>query len=314
MAQKCAVKMGDKVSPLEGSSNGETGTCPTCLTPGVVLSVVGGYIRAHVIADREVPENNPKAPTLVPVATKKRGTGLSEPVVTLTDTGLRIGDPRGAERRRVLEIESATGTGTVQVPRRVQGEGTTKSGKPRMVTKMVDVPATEEHVREALDYWRKRRVSSDAGRKRQNDMITSLARRLEAIMAVQEVRYNQGTRALDVIGTVPVAQQQELSGVADAASAHRGPTLVPGRDVAPRLRDPERSWDEGTDLRRDGTVRKATTLDQPRGRDRFDRKITDVPEPKKPRTAGERRRYRREQAQLRKLAAAGARQSNGKRA
>lgn len=86
---------------------------------------------------------------------------------------------------------------------------------------------------------------------------------------------------------VPTAAMQ------DAAFAHRGPTLVKGRDTAPRLRDPELSWDEPTDLRQDGSVRKTSTLDVPLGRERFDKKITDVPPPKRKRTAAERRRFRR---------------------
>lgn len=279
---KCVVKMGDKVSPVEGSSDGETGTCPTCKTPGVVLSVVGGYIRAHTVADREIPENNPKPATLTekPV---KYGKGLTEPMVDLTDTGLRTGDPRIAEQRRVVDIEGANGLGTVKVPRKVQGTGVTKSGKPRMVTKLIDVPATEENTREALDYWRKKKPQSDTGRKAQNDNVSALVRRLEAMRKGAEVL---------------------AADMADSASVHRGPTLVPGRDTAPRLRDPEKPWTEPTDLRRDGRVRLSTTLDQPRGRDRFDRKITDVPEPAPKRTPSQRRAYRR------KMAAKMARQSN----
>lgn len=59
----------------------------------------------------------------------------------------------------------------------------------------------------------------------------------------------------------------------------RGPVLVKGRDTVPRLREAGLSWAEATDLRQDGSVRMSTTLDQPLGRERFDRKITDVPEP-----------------------------------
>ena len=138
------------------------------------------------------------------------------------------------------------------------GEGVTKRGKPRMVTRMTDVEATEEHVREALAYWKGRKPRTDASRLAQNQHVSELVRRLEAM--------RQGAGTLD-------------AAMVDACQAHRGPTLVPGRDTAPRLRDPELPFDVATDLRRDGTVRKATTLDQPRGRDRFDRKITDVPEP-----------------------------------
>lgn len=303
MTVKCKIKMTDKLSPVEGSVKGaegkRTGTCPECLTPGVMLSIVGEFIRAHVVTSVESPENNPQAPTLVTKASKKEGTGLSEPMVMLTDTGVRIGDPREAEQRRTAEIEGATGTGTVKVPRKVQGTGTTKSGAPRMTTKMVDVPATEEHVREALDYWRKRNPRkakdgsvSDAARKRQNDNVSALIRRLEALTEAQVTRYDETRHAFDVV-TVPVADQPALSAATDTAQAHRGPTLVRGRDTAPRLRDPELSWDEPTDLRSNGEVRKTSTLDLPLGRERFDRKITDVPEPKRKRTPAERRRYRR---------------------
>ena len=276
MTVKCKIKMTDKLTPVEGSVKGaegkRTGTCPECATPGVMLSIVGEFIRAHVVTSVESPENNPQAPTLVTKASKKEGTGLSEPMVTLTDTGVRTGDPREAEQRRVAEIEGATGTGTVKVPRKVQGEGKTKSGAPRMTTKLTEVPATDETVREALDYWLGKSPKSDTGRKAQNANVSSLTRRLEAMRAGSE------TLSADM---------------ADSAQAHRGPTLVRGRDTAPRLRDPELSWDEPTDLRQNGEVRRTTTLDQPLGRERFDRKITDVPEPKRKRTAAERRRYRR---------------------
>jgi len=324
MALKCKIKMTDKIKPVSGSvksanAGGGTGTCPECDTPGVMLSIVGGYIRAHVIADREVPENNPEAPTLIAKKEKKVGKGLSEPVTDLTDTGVRIGDPRAGEQRRVVELQGATGNGTVKVPRRVPTGEKTKSGAPRMTTKMVDVPVTEEHVREALEYWHKRPVTartSDSMRKRKNEMITAHARLLEAVLSAQEVRYNSATRSLDVIGTVPVTDRAELSAQEDRAQAHRGPTLVPGRDTAPRLRDPELPWGQSTDLRRDGSVRKSTTLDQPRGRDRFDRKITDVPEPAPTLSASAKRRNRRKKLdqEHRRLAVKMSRQSNGKRA
>lgn len=298
----CKIKMTDKLLPVEGSVLPDgTGTCPKCDTPGVMLSIVGGFIRKHVVAATAVPENNPQPATLVepPV---KHGKGLSEPQTDLTDTGLRTGDPRAAEQRRVAEIEGAAGIGTVQVPRKVKGTGTTKSGDPRMTTKMVDVPSSEETVREALEYWRKKRITkktSDASRVKQQEMISLLARRLESIMAVQEVRYNSATRKLDVVATVPVAEQSELSATPDSAAAHRGPTLVPGRDVTPRQRPVDLPWSESTDKLRNGETRKRTTLDEPRGRDRFDRKITDVPAPERKRTAAERRRFRRQQQQQR---------------
>lgn len=207
------------------------------------------------------------------------GKGLTEPTTDVTDTGVRTGDPRGAERRRVVELEGAAQAGTVKVP--VKGE----KGR----TKLVEAPATEENVRAALEYWRTRKPRTEASRVAQNENVSALIRRLEAIMDAQEMRYNEDTHAFDVVH-VPDAGQHAVT---DAAQGHRGPTLVPGRDGAPRLRDPELPFTESTDLRRDGSVRKSTTLDEPLGRLRFDRKITDVAAPKRKRTGAEKRRYRR---------------------
>lgn len=104
---------------------------------------------------------------------------------------------------------------------------------------------------------------------------------------------------------VPTAQKS------DVAVALRGPTLVPGRDLPPRQRPVDAPWDEVTDRRRDGSVRLSTTLDQPRGRDRFDRKITDVPEPEAPVSRSAKRRNRRKKLEL---SAKLSRQSSGERA
>jgi len=96
-------------------------------------------------------------------------------------------------------------------------------------------------------------------------------------------------------------------GVADPVmtTGHgRGPTLVRGRETTPAVReeadaswaqipaDTQVPWEIDPERREGGT---RTVLDQPLGRERFDRKITTVPEPKKRRTAAERRRYRRSQ-------------------
>lgn len=294
MSVKCKIKMTDKVLPVEGSATGperdRTGTCPECQTPGVMLSIVGEYVRAHTVSASPLPENNPKAG--VPIketrehkhAGSKVSTGLSEPVTDLTDTGARTGDPRAAEQRRTAEIEGAAGIGVVQVPRKVPGKGKLKSGAPRMTTKLTDVPATEGHVREALEYWRGRRITertSDAVRKRQAEMVSSLSRRLEGFRKAREDKL-PGKRG-------------HLVASRDTAQGHRGPTLVRGRDTTPRVREAGIPWSEGTDLRRDGTVRKCTTFEDPLGRERFDRKITDVPEPPKKRSAAERNRWRKEQ-------------------
>lgn len=280
-AVKCTVKMGDKIEPVPGSvkPNGYAfkGTCPKCNTPGVQLSIVGNYVRAHVIAAEEVAENNPQPATLVesPV---KYGSGLREPVTDLTDTGLRVGDPNAAEQRRTVEIQAALGTATVRIP--VKGE----KGR----AKLTEVPATEENIRKALAYWKGRKPRADKSRQEQRDMVAKLYRMLDAVRDGAD-RFKARTE--------------------DRASVLRGPALVPGRPTAPRVRDPKLPWSEPTDIRQNGEVRKATTIDQPRGRDRFDRKILEVPEPPKRRTPAERRRWRREQALKARLS----RQSSGKR-
>lgn len=297
---KCKINMGSKVLPVPGSVKGpegkQLGTCPECYTPGVMLSIVGGYVRAHVVASTEIPENNPQPATVVPERrahkhaskTNKVTTGLAEPLVDLVDTGVRIGDPRGAEKRRTAQIEGAAGIGIVQVPRKVESGTKLKSGAPRMTTKMVDVPATEEHVREALDYWRNRKITertSDAVRLKAVEMVTLLARRLESIMSAQVVAYNAESRSLDIVAVDPVADQPALSASVDAASTQRGPTLV--RGTAETFQRPvNMPWNEHAKPRSRGT------MEAPLGRERFDRMITDVPAPKRKRTAAERRRYR----------------------
>lgn len=273
---KCRVKMQDKIAPVEGSVKGvegkRTGTCPVCDTPGVMLSIVGEYVRTHTVAATEIAANNPQPPTLIE-APVKYGKGLREPVTDLTDTGLRTGDPLAAERRRTTELHAVNGTGTVKIP----VEGKTESG--RKATKLTPVPVTEDNVRTALKYWRSRKPRSVKGQQTQRDTVADLYRMLRAM--------SDGQEAYD--------------GTYDAASVARGPALVPGRSMTPRQRDPELPWSEPTDLRRNGQVRMSTTVDMPRGRDRFDRAITDVPEPPRKRTASERRRWRREQSLRAKL-------------
>lgn len=343
MSVACKITMKNKVRPVKGSATGternRTGTCPKCQTPGVMLSIVGEYIRAHEIASVPIPKNNPQPVMTVaekrehPHAGKKVSSGLSEPVTLLTDTGVRIGNPREAERVRAAEINGAAGTGSVKVPRKVDSGKKLKSGLPRMVSKLVEVEATEAHVREALDYWRGRKITertSDAVRKRQVEMVSLLSRQLEAIVSAQVVRCSEDGTSYEIL-TLPVAAQEPLRARTDTAQAHRGPTLVRGRDTTPRtreaapaadageaavLRDPHATTLEPTDLRQvtvgpkgARTVvgeepRRHSTLDQPLGRERFDKRITDVPEPPKRRTPAERNRYRKAQRLARKLAGA----------
>lgn len=287
MALKCKIKMTDKRVPVEGSVVGpegkETGTCPECSTPGVMLSIVGGYVRAHVVASVPVPENNPQPATLIDTTSRrdsrgrvlKAGTGLKEPQTGVADTGVRVGDPRTAEHRRQVEIESVTGTGTVQVPRKVESTGKPlKSGAPRMVTKLVAVAATEEHVREALAYWQAKQVRynpdgtvvSEGARQRKLAMIEDMFRRLKALSA--------DAPAMVVDGQVR-----------DTAAGHRGPTLVRGRAM---------NADEVTAPReRKGDKPVRPGCDGPLGRERADKRIVTVPEPVPVLTRAQKRNRRR---------------------
>lgn len=209
MAAKCKIKMGDKLAPVPGSVHGvpgkETGTCPACDTPGVMLSIVGGYIRAHVITDQPAPENNPQAGTLVepPV---KIGSELPEPTVDNTDTGTRVGDPFSALKRRTIELEGAYEAGTVKIP--VKGE----KGR----AKLTEVPATEGNVRAALAYWIKKKPrKGQTTVPGQADMVSGLTRRLEAM--------RQGTPAVEADKHEPV----------ETTGHGRAPVLVRGRAMEP---------------------------------------------------------------------------------
>lgn len=292
MGGKCPVRVVAKVAPVEGSVIGEghnrTGTCPVCATPGVMLTITDGHVRGHVVAATAVPENNPQPATLTTDGARRDKTtgrvlkvvagGLKEPMVDVADTGVRTGDPRAAETRRRIEVETVTGTGVVQVPRKVASKGKPlKSGAPRMVTKLVDVPATEEHVREALAYWQAKTVRynpdgtpvSESARQHKIAMIEDMFRRLKAMSPTAPVM---------VVG----GQQR------DADAAYRGPTLVRGRAMdadavtAPR----ERKGDKPVRGVCEGSL----------GRERADRRITTVPEPKPVLTRGQKRRARRNRA------------------
>jgi hypothetical protein len=78
--KKCAVKAKQHIAPVEGSVNDttNTGTCPTCLTPGIKLSK-GGHIGAHSVAVE------------------------IDPTLPVVDLGTPKGDPRDATVRRAVE-------------------------------------------------------------------------------------------------------------------------------------------------------------------------------------------------------------------
>lgn len=204
------------------------------------------------------------------------GKSLTEPVTPLTDTGVRTGDPRAAERRRLVELESATGTGTVLAPVKKDGKGRAK---------LTVVEASEDNVRRALTYWKKRRAAlgaalgkrgeftaSDSTRQC-DDMIADMHRRLAAMAA--------GGGVLDARRT-------------DVAAVYRGPTLVRGRAMEAAV---------VTGPRERGDKPVATSLEGPLGRERFDKTITDVPAPKVAPTPTQRRAWRRKQAKAHRTTA-----------
>jgi hypothetical protein len=250
--------------------------------PGSIRQIVGGMFQGAEIENAERTGTCPNCGAHVKLsakgfmtahtvrnAPKPADKGLSDQSYDVADSGARVGDPEAGVQRRKVDVLGALEAGAVMVP--VKGE----NGR----VKLEERPGTEDNVRAAFDYWVSRKPRSESARAAQNKNVTELSRRLDAMRK---------------------GRDRLRASMEDAAQGHRGPTLVRGRDTAPRLRDPELPFTESTDLRRDGSVRKTTTLDQPLGRERFDRKITTVPEPKPKRTAAERRRYRRAQQQARK--------------
>lgn len=269
---KCKITMRNKVKPTPGSINGperdRTGTCPECDTPGVALSIVGEYIRTHEIADTPIPANNPQPATLTAEPAKKTGKALTEHRADMTDSGLRIGAPRDTDKQRGYTIDGTYQRGTIKIP--VKG--------PNGRTKLQDAPATETNVRAALAYWKTRRPRTPEAHKRQTDMIAEMYRRLDG-MRQEPDTYRAGKT--------------------DKAGANRGPALIPGRHETPRTRSPKLPWTQPTDLHPNGDVRKVTSLEHPRGHDRFDPAILAVPEPEPKPSKAWKRRQRRNRAQAR---------------
>jgi hypothetical protein len=258
---KCKIKMKDKVTPVPGSVTGpegkETGTCPKCDTPGVMLSIVGGFVRAHVVSSVELPENNPQPPTLVEPKVKY-GKGLTEQSIAQVDHEGQPGDPAEAFQRRTSDVDGAYGRGTVEVP--------VKGDKGR--SKLTPVPATEENVRTALEYWKSRKPRSDASRKRQSDMVSALVRMLEA--------FRKGRTAM----------RAETSPEGFTQHALPGPALVKGPNMAPvqrKWRNPVTDETEVAAAYLDGSLNE-----------RLDKTVADE-RPKAHRSASQRNNWRKKQ-------------------
>lgn len=284
----CKIKMGDKVLPVPGTAQGEPhkaiGTCPECQTPGVVLSVVGGYIRKHTVASEAIPENNPQAGTLTE-ASVKYGKFLSEPQVDNVDHAGQAGDPSAALKRRTTDIEGAHGAGTVKVP--VKGD----KGRARLTV----VPATEANVRKALDYWRGKRPRT--GRDtvpRQAEMVSTLVRQLEAMRQA----------SVPVHAPVDAPVTMVVDTARQAAPAHLGAAVSPEGYTLHTLPGP--ALVQGPNMSGDPAKRKhwtnpATGEREPAAAyldgalaERLDKTVAD-PKPTARRSASQRSNYRRSQ-------------------
>ena len=293
MTMKCKVGFQSKIEPVQGSvvvdaSGVSTGTCPACLTPGVVLALVGGFIRNHTVSDAALPENNPQPATLTE-APVRHGKFFSEPVLDVADSGSRMGDPRAAAQRRTADIQGAHRQGTVKVP--------VKGDKGR--AKLTEVPATEENVRKALDHARTRKPRSEAGRLRQNDMVSSLVRRLEAMRKATVVQHAPvDAPVTSVVATVREAKptamgaKESPEGLTSRQTGRRvasmldGPALVQGPNMAPqqrRWKNPATGESEVAAAYLDGALTE-----------RLDRTVADE-RPKAHWSASQRSNYRKKQ-------------------
>jgi hypothetical protein len=223
------VKVGRKKSVKGAASSDDapapkvrrSGTCPLC-GAHVPLSDVKGAIRSHTVHSEPVPASK----------------ALSEPRMDVTDTGTRVGAPETSHKLRLTEIDGAFGRGTVEVP--VMG--------PKGRTRLEEAEATEDNIRAALEYRRTRKPRSDAGRKAQSEHVSTLTRRLEALMDAQTVTYDNVTRALTVVppddtvkplDTVGGQGSRLVAGKAGAAVGGRGhgrsdgSALVQGHPLEP---------------------------------------------------------------------------------
>jgi hypothetical protein len=259
----------------------QAGECPGCRAY-VPLSGKG-FITAHMTGG----ESAPVSPE------------LSERSVETTDTGAKIGDPETGSRRRATEIDGAFERGTVKVPR--PGE------KGRI--KLTEVPATEESVREALDYWRTRKPRSDAGRKAQSDNVSALVRRLDAMRKAETIVHAPVDAPVSVdVATVKAPAETSMRAAVSpdglttpkGRGALTGAPLVKGRQITPfagevtvrRVGEAYERPAPAEDERR-GWHASAGTMAGPLGREKLDRVAATVPERSPELSASQKRRARR---------------------
>lgn len=156
---------------------------------------------------------------------RKPGKALTEPQTAVSATGSQVGDPRAGEARRLAEIDGACVRGTVKVP--------VKGDKGRI--KLTEVPATENNVRKALDYWRTRKPRTETSRVAQNENVSSLVRRLEALMDAQTVTYDTEAHAIVVTSPQGAPEAMRASVSPEGFTQHMlpGPAIVQGPNMKP---------------------------------------------------------------------------------
>jgi hypothetical protein len=186
-------------------------------------------------------------------------------------------------QRRTVELDGAFEHGMVAVP--VEGKG----GR----TKLEDAPATEENIREALAYWVARKPRSESARTAQNEHVSTLTRRLEAMRSASVVVHAPVDAPVTTeVETVPAPCDASM-GVTESPTGERlspegrtsqmspGPALVKGRSEAP-LAGEVTVRQAGEEYTRPAPVEDSRRNDggtwaAPTGRDRMDKESSTVP-------------------------------------
>lgn len=214
------VKVKHRVVPIDGSVRelvaGEfrggtvkhavrSGTCPFC-TAHVPLSGTG-FVTAHVRGAESVPAPKGK---------------LTDAQTIPVDTGARVGDPEGGDKRRGLDVDGSFERGMVpghdpETLRPIKDA----SGH------QIDVPATAVNVRAVLEYWKRKRINRpkdgakpeafDRWRSRQANQsarVLRYTRMLRAYEGAGVPRYDKdaGAYVVPPARNVPLFDYDETSG------------------------------------------------------------------------------------------------------
>lgn len=216
------------------------------------------------------------------VAEPKRGKFFSEPTLDVADAGSRVGDPRAAAKRREADLNGAYGYGTVKIP----GKG--EKGR----TKLVEAPATEANVRLALEYWRTRKPRTDASRQAQNENVSSLVRRLEAMRQAEVVVHapvDAPVSAVVVAERKPRETSMGASVSPEGLTRHvlAGPAIVQGPNMSADPAQRPQWTNPATGQKEVAAARLSGALTE-----RLDRTVADE-RPKAHRSDAQRSNYRR---------------------